>query len=63
MGLGGGRGKGEGGRGNSGRRERDGGIYLAVKGLIMILPCLPAKSPTWHVCGMVGSQGGTSPRM
>jgi len=40
-----------------------GGIYLAVKGLIMILPCLPAKSPTWHVCGMVGSQGGFSPRM
>jgi len=53
MGLGGGRGKG----------ERGGGIYQAVKGLIMILPCLPAKSPTWHVCGMVGSQGGFSPRM
>ncbi len=45
------------------RGERGRVAYLAVKGLIMILPCLPARSPTWQVCGMVGSQGGISPRM
>ena len=36
---------------------------LAVKGLVVMLPCLPAKSPTWHVAGWLGSQGGISPRM
>lgn len=25
--------------------------YLTVKGLVVMLPCLPARSPVWHVCG------------
>ncbi len=30
---------------------------------VVMLPCLPERSPTWHVSGRVLSQGGTSPRM
>ena len=28
-----------------------------------MLPCLPDRSPTWQVCGWVGSHRGFSPRM
>lgn len=37
--------------------------YAALKTLTVMLPCLPDRSPTWHVSGWVGSQGGISPRM
>ena len=36
--------------------------YAVWKGLVVILPCLPARSPTWQVSGWVASQGGFSPR-
>ena len=38
-------------------------VYEAVKGSEVIFPCLPERSPTWQVCGRVGSQAGLSPRM
>lgn len=28
-----------------------------------MLPCLPARSPTWQVAGIVALQGGFSPRL
>ena len=31
--------------------------YLDEKVDVVMLPCLPAKSPAWHVCGFAGSQG------
>jgi len=43
-------------------RDRRGEAYVIWKGEDVILPCLPARSPTWHVWGLVASQGGTSPR-
>lgn len=38
-------------------------VYSASKGSVVILPCFPDRSPTWHVCGRSWSQAGVSPRM
>jgi hypothetical protein len=42
--------------------EAYGSSYEAVKGSEVIFPYLPERSPTWQVCGRVGSQGVESPR-
>ena len=36
--------------------------YTCCHGLVVILPNLPARSPTWQEAGSLGSQGGCSPR-
>lgn len=28
---------------------------------VVIFPCLPARSPTWHCCGVLGSHVGSVP--
>lgn len=37
--------------------------YVVWKGLVVILPCLPERSPTWQFAGSLLSHGGFSPRM
>lgn len=37
--------------------------HVVWNGLVVMLPCLPARSPVWQVSGWVGSHGGISPRM
>lgn len=41
----------------------DKGTYVIWKGLAVILPCLPERSPDWQFAGSLGSHGGFSPRM
>lgn len=39
------------------------GPYVTWKGVAVIFPCLPERSPTWQFAGSLGSHGGFSPRM
>ena len=45
----------------TGTGSESGGTDCAVNALALKEPCLPARSPTWHCCGVDGSQGGFSP--
>ena len=43
------------------RVRKEGFTDLALNGSLVMLPCLPAKSPTWQVAGLVLSHGGIAP--
>ena len=48
--------------GEPGVVDRYGSVYMTFQVWAVILPCLPARSPAWHVWGASVSQEWSSPR-